>query len=84
VVGGVGNLILIGYVGCWVAWANWTSICYYNTIIYIYLRLFLYIYIFYFCCLLLYITKASPRLTPYRLKGKKGVGRLTSPCRLIA
>jgi hypothetical protein len=24
----------------------------------------------------LYISKASPRLTPYRLKGKKGVGRL--------
>jgi hypothetical protein len=29
--------------------------------------------------LFLHITKASPRLTPYRLKGKKGVRRLTSP-----
>ena len=29
----------------------------------------------------LYITKASPRLTPYRLKGKKGVARLASPYR---
>jgi hypothetical protein len=24
----------------------------------------------------------SPRLTPYRLKGEKGIDRLTSPCRL--
>jgi hypothetical protein len=37
---------------------------------------------FYFYCLFLYITKVSPRLTPYRLKGEKGVGRLTSPCLL--
>jgi hypothetical protein len=29
--------------------------------------------------LFLYINKASPRLTPYRLKGKKGVGRLRTP-----
>jgi hypothetical protein len=29
-----------------------------------------------------YIIKASPRLTPYRLKGKKGVGRLRTPYRL--
>jgi hypothetical protein len=54
VVGGVGNLILIGYVGCWVAWANWTSICYYNTIIYIYLRLFLYIYILFLLSTFIY------------------------------
>jgi hypothetical protein len=37
-----------------------------------------YFYIFLF----LHITKASPRLTPYRLKGKKGVCRLESPYRL--
>jgi hypothetical protein len=34
-----------------------------------------YFYIFLF----LHITKASPHLTPYRLKGKKGVRRLESP-----
>jgi hypothetical protein len=32
--------------------------------------------------LFLYITKASPRLTLYHLKGKKGVRRLESPYRL--
>jgi hypothetical protein len=32
--------------------------------------------------LFLHISKASPRLTPYRLKGKKGVGRLRMPYRL--
>jgi hypothetical protein len=32
--------------------------------------------------LFLYITKALPRLTPYRLKDKKGVYRLETPCRL--
>jgi hypothetical protein len=32
--------------------------------------------------LFLYINKASPRLTPYRLKGKKGVERLRTPYRL--
>jgi hypothetical protein len=42
----------------------------------------LYFYIFYFYYLFLYIIKASPRLMPYRLKVKKGVGRLNSPCRL--
>jgi hypothetical protein len=37
-----------------------------------------YSYIFLF----LHITKASPRLTLYRLKGKKGGRRLESPYRL--
>jgi hypothetical protein len=37
-----------------------------------------YSYIFLF----LHITKASPRLTLYRLKGKKGTRRLESPYRL--
>jgi Ca2+/Na+ antiporter len=32
--------------------------------------------------LFLYITKALPCLTPYRLKDKKGVYRLETPCRL--
>lgn len=35
--------------------------------------------IFYFYYLLLYITKVSPCLTSYRLKGKKGVGHLALP-----
>jgi hypothetical protein len=43
VAGCVGNLILMG---CWAAWANWTSISYYKTIIYIFLRLYSYIYIY--------------------------------------
>jgi hypothetical protein len=38
----------------------------------------LYSYFFLF----LYITKASPHLTPYHLKGKKGVRRLELPYRL--
>ncbi|ONM51536.1 Ubiquitin-conjugating enzyme E2 2 [Zea mays] len=46
-----GNLILMGYVGCWAAWANWTSICYYNSIMrlysYIYILFLLSIFIFY-------------------------------------
>jgi hypothetical protein len=36
-----------------------------------------YIFLFF-----LHITKASHRLTPYRLKDKKGVSRLESPSRL--
>jgi hypothetical protein len=32
--------------------------------------------------LFLHISKTSPRLTPYRLKGKKGVCRLETPYRL--
>jgi hypothetical protein len=38
--------------------------------------LFVQIFLYY------YIIKAAPRLTLYRLKDKKGVGRLTSPYRL--
>jgi hypothetical protein len=37
------------------------------------IRVYFYIFLF------LHITKASPHLTPYRLKGKKGVRRLESP-----
>jgi hypothetical protein len=33
-----------------------------------------------FIAYFLYINKVSPRLTPYRLKGKKGVGCLISRC----
>jgi hypothetical protein len=40
------------------------------------IRLYSYIFLF------LYITKASPHLTLYHLKGKKGVRRLESPYRL--
>jgi hypothetical protein len=42
---------------------------------------FLTLYYFYIF-LFLYITKASPRLAPYRLKDKKGACRLDSPYRL--
>jgi hypothetical protein len=42
----------------------------------------LYYWIYFYIFLFLHITKASPRLTPYRLKGKKGVGRLRTPYRL--
>ncbi|PWZ40071.1 hypothetical protein Zm00014a_004686 [Zea mays] len=48
----------------------------FSTIIPTYLRLYSYIFLY------LYISKVSPRLTPYRLKGKKGVNRFTSPNRL--
>jgi hypothetical protein len=48
----------------------------FNTIIPTHLRLYSYIFQY------LYISKASPRLIPYRLKGKKGVSRFTSPYRL--
>jgi hypothetical protein len=42
----------------------------------------LYYWIYFYIFLFLHITKASPRLTPYHLKGKKGVGRLKTPYRL--
>jgi hypothetical protein len=42
----------------------------------------LYYWIYFYIFLFLHITKASPCLTPYRLKGKKGVGRLRTPYRL--
>jgi hypothetical protein len=42
----------------------------------------LYYWIFFYIFLFLHITKASPRFTPDRLKGKKGVGRLRTPYRL--
>jgi hypothetical protein len=42
----------------------------------------LYYWIYFYIFLFLHITKASSRLTPYRLKGKKGVGRLRTPYRL--
>jgi hypothetical protein len=42
----------------------------------------LYYWIYFYIFLFLHITKASPRLTPYRLKGKKGVGRLRTSYRL--
>jgi hypothetical protein len=45
----------------------------FGTIIPTYLRLYFYIFIY------LYISKASPRLTSYRLKGKNGyIGELFS------
>jgi hypothetical protein len=44
--------------------------------------LILYYWIYFYIFLFLHITKASPHLTLYRLKGKKGVGRLRTPYRL--
>jgi hypothetical protein len=38
--------------------------------------------LYFFFFLFLHITKVSPHLTPYRLKGKKGVRRLESPYHL--
>jgi hypothetical protein len=46
------------------------------------LILFGIIFPIFYCFYFLHISKASPRLTPYRLKGKKGVGRLRTPYRL--
>jgi hypothetical protein len=46
------------------------------------LILFGIIFPIFYCFYFLHISKASPRLTSYRLKGKNGVGRLRTPYRL--